>query len=114
MIKSDANKFKANLKLMLNERITAAVEDAHDDMKRDVQNKIGEVYADVREQCDEIGAGYRSIFDKFKGDIEAARDVTSAHKKAVEHDIDVLVEIEKYIQPFFGLWQSILYGEGAR
>ena len=114
VIKSDVGAFKTNLKRMLNERIIDAIEESHDAMKRDVQNKISAVYADVKVQCDEIGAGYRSIFDKFKGDIEAARDATSAHKKAVEHDIDVLIEVEKYIRPFFDLWQSILYGEGAR
>ena len=68
----------------------------------------------MKAQCDEIGDGYRDIFDKFKADVDAAMDATGAHKRAIENDIRVLVEIEQYIQPFFDLWQSILYGEGAR
>ena len=114
VVRADVKSFKTNVKRMLNERIASSIEDAHDDMKRDVQGKIESVYADVKAQCDEIGAGYRDIFDKFKADVDAAMDATGAHKRAIENDIRVLVEIEQYIQPFFALWQSILYGEGAR
>ena len=112
--KADAKTFKANVQRLLQDQIVEAVENAHEEMKSDVKQKITDIYTDVQNQCKEIGQNYQNIFGKFKGDIDAAKDETSTHKKAIEHDIGVLVDIEKNITPFFELWKEILYGENSR
>lgn len=112
--KADAKTFKVNVQRLLQDQIVEAVENAHEEMKSDVKQKITDIYTDVQNQCKEIGRNYQNIFGKFKGDIDAAKDETSTHKKAIEHDIGVLVDIEKNITPFFELWKEILYGENSR
>lgn len=110
VVKADAASFKSNLQELLRDRLIDAIESAHDAMETDVKEKITEIYADVQAQCREIGKNYQEIFNKFREDIETARDETGAHRKAIEHDIGILVDIEKNIQPFFELWQTILHG----
>ena len=110
--RADAARFKENIKRLLMDSVIGEIEDANDIMEDDVKQKITEVYEDVKAQCAEIGANYQEIFDSFRADIEAAKDETGAHQKAIEHDIVVLVDIEKNIQPFFELWQRIIHGEG--
>ena len=112
--KADAKTFKANIQHVFQDQIVEAVESAHEEMKSDVKQKITDIYKDVQNQCKEIGQNYQNIFGKFKDDIDAAKDETSAHKKAIEHDINVLVDIEKNITPFFETWKKILYGEDSR
>ena len=106
--KADAQKFKENIQSFLQEIMRDAVENAHEAMKEDVKNKLTEIYADVRQQCEEIGEDYREIFNKFKDDIEVAKDETGEHKRAIEHDISILVDIKNKILPFFELWDDIL------
>ena len=111
--KADAETFKANVQRLLQDQIIAAIEDSHEEMKDDVINKFSALCTDVQKQCGEIIGDYKNIFDKFKEDIDAARDETSAHKKAIEHDIGVLIDIEKNIMPFFELWRNILDGKAV-
>ena len=113
VIKADANSFKENVKRLLQDEIIAAIEDSHEEMKDDVINKFSSICADVQKQCGEIIADYKNIFDKLKEDIDSARDETSAHKKAIEHDIGVLVDIEKNITPFFDFWRDVLDGKAV-
>ncbi|MBQ9487426.1 MAG: dynamin family protein, partial [Selenomonadaceae bacterium] len=114
VVKADSQNFKANIQRFIQNQIVEAIESAHDEMKSDVAKKITDIYDDVQNQCQEIAGNYNDIFSKFKDDIDAAKDETSAHKKAIEHDIGVLVDIESKITPFFELWEEILYGDDAR
>ena len=108
VVKADAKKFKENFQIHLQEVMRNAIEDSHEEMKDDVKNKITEIYIDIQQQCKEIGEDYEEIFNKFKEDIDAAIDETGAHKRAIEHDISVLVDIKNNILPFFELWDDIL------
>ncbi len=114
VIRADAAKFKANVQRFLQEKMLDAIEKSHKEMKFDVNQNIEDIFNDVQKQCEEITNSYIEIFDKFKDDIDAAINETSEHKKAIEYDIGVLMDIEKNIAPFFELWSNILYGENSR
>ena len=114
IVRADAQNFKSNAQRFLQDKMIDAIEDAHDEMKDDVKKKIEDIYIDVQDQCKEIAQNYQDIFGTFKEDIDAAINETSEHKKAIEHDIGILIDIDKNIAPFFELWKNILYGEGAR
>ena len=109
--KADAKTFKANIQRLLPDQIVEAIENAHEEMKSDVKQKITDIYMDVQKQCKEIGKNYQNILERFEDDIHAAKDETSEHKKAIEHDIKILIEIENHMKPFFDLWNKIKPGD---
>ena len=109
--KADAKIFKANIKGLLKDQIVEAIDNSHEEMKSDVKQKITDIYMDVQKQCKEIGKNYQNILERFEDDIHAAKDETSEHKKAIEHDIKILIEIENHMKPFFDLWNKIKPGD---
>lgn len=111
VIKADADKFKNFIQQVLRDYIKAQLDDSHEVMKKEVMDNLDEIYLDLGEQCQQISNTYKQIFDTFAEDINNALDETSAHKQAIDHDIEVLMDIKENVQPFFDLWHGILSGK---
>ena len=113
VIKADADKFRNCIQQILRDYIKEQLEDSHEVMKKEVIENLDEIYLDLGEQCQQISNTYKQIFDTFAEDINNALDETSAHKQAIDHDIEVLMDIKGKVQPFFDLWHGILSGKAA-
>lgn len=109
----DVEKFRNEMQHILNNGIKEKLEESYTIMKEEVIDNIHGIYEDLSEQCQEISDTYEEIFDTFSDDIGNALDETSAHKKAIDHDIEVLIGIKKNVQPFFNVWHDILRGKGV-
>lgn len=111
VVKADAAKFRKQISRVLEDHIKEELEESHVVMRKDVMDKLGKVYDDAGKQCEIISNTYKNIFDTFAEDVNNALDETSAHKRAIEHDIVVLKDIKQKVQPFFDLWRGILSGK---
>ncbi|MBQ7594383.1 MAG: dynamin family protein [Synergistaceae bacterium] len=105
----DVETFKGKILYKLKAGVRKVIEEAHDEIEAEAEGVIRMIYGDIKRQCDEINAEYLELFESFRDDIRAASDKTSAHKQALEKDIDVLREIDNKLGAFFDMWYKILH-----
>ncbi len=107
----DVDRFKADIARELQARIFRAVDNAHDKMEEAIKAEIKNIFANVKDQCIQIGDGYKKLYDDFAQDIYLASDETGRHRAALERDIATFNAIKDKLQPFFDTWKNILHKE---
>ena len=102
------SQFEENMTNALINSGDEAVNKVYDDLSKDVQRNMDEVFHVFRERSNAVGRDYNNIFNDTLEDINNALDETSERKEEYERNISVLTDIKNHIQPFFSMWSSIL------